>query len=198
MASQADRRRITHQRIVRAARKLFKTKGFDSVSIDDVVAKAKVAKGTFYLHFPSKLEVAYATTDEDQADLARRTRARLAEAPSPIGVAVELLNWMGTWFEENQSISRPLLLHALEHPRPSSPDATWTLLTEILGEAQRRGEMRPDIPPEAVAGLLLGSVVQLVLAWIAYDKPGRLADWFGLSWKIFLEGIRPHQEFHHG
>ena len=39
------------------ARKLFVEKGYDNVSIDEIIKKAKMAKGTFYYYFKSKDEM---------------------------------------------------------------------------------------------------------------------------------------------
>jgi AcrR family transcriptional regulator len=43
--------------LLRAARDVFSTKGFHAAKIDDIVSKAGVAKGTFYLYFPDKRSV---------------------------------------------------------------------------------------------------------------------------------------------
>lgn len=44
----------TKERIYKSAEHLFTKHGFDSVSIDDIVHHANVAKGSFYVHFDSK------------------------------------------------------------------------------------------------------------------------------------------------
>jgi AcrR family transcriptional regulator len=43
--------------LLRAAREVFATKGYHDAKVDDIVAAAKVAKGTFYLYFPDKRSV---------------------------------------------------------------------------------------------------------------------------------------------
>jgi AcrR family transcriptional regulator len=45
------------QALLRAARDVFATKGYHEAKVDDIVALAKVAKGTFYLYFPDKRSV---------------------------------------------------------------------------------------------------------------------------------------------
>jgi TetR/AcrR family transcriptional repressor of nem operon len=47
----------TRQRILESARRLFNTKGFDSVSIDDVMENAGLTHGGFYRHFKDKDEL---------------------------------------------------------------------------------------------------------------------------------------------
>lgn len=45
------------QDLLRAARDVFATKGFHDAKIDDIVAAASVAKGTFYLYFQDKRSI---------------------------------------------------------------------------------------------------------------------------------------------
>ncbi|WP_422934067.1 TetR/AcrR family transcriptional regulator [Sinomonas sp. P47F7] len=49
----ADARR-NRDRIVEVARMLFRTKGYDAVSMDEVSKAAEVGTGTLYRHFPTK------------------------------------------------------------------------------------------------------------------------------------------------
>ena len=46
-----ERRAHTRAELIRAARTLYAARTFDSVTVDDVVNAAEVAKGTFYVHF---------------------------------------------------------------------------------------------------------------------------------------------------
>ena len=54
MSYPAEHRRLTKQKIVRSARRLFNRRGFDTVSIDDVMADAGLTRGSFYSYFESK------------------------------------------------------------------------------------------------------------------------------------------------
>lgn len=40
------------------------TRGFQGVSVDDIVAKTKLTKGAFYHHFPTKLDLGYALVED--------------------------------------------------------------------------------------------------------------------------------------
>src|SRR5436190_13015353 len=44
----------TRERIFQAACKLFRDKGFEATTIDEIAEKADVAKGTFFNYFPRK------------------------------------------------------------------------------------------------------------------------------------------------
>lgn len=45
----------TFDKIIRAGKKLFAANGFQVTSINDIIAKARVAAGTFYIYFDNKL-----------------------------------------------------------------------------------------------------------------------------------------------
>ncbi|WP_462410705.1 TetR/AcrR family transcriptional regulator [Neobacillus sp. Marseille-QA0830] len=47
----------TKQRIIDTALELFGRKGFDCVSVDEIVKTSRTSKGAFYVHFNSKYEV---------------------------------------------------------------------------------------------------------------------------------------------
>jgi TetR/AcrR family transcriptional repressor of nem operon len=61
MSYPAEHRRLTKQKIVRSAQRLFNRRGFDTVSIDDVMADAGLTRGSFYSYFESKGDL-YAQT----------------------------------------------------------------------------------------------------------------------------------------
>ena len=48
---------VRKQEIVAAAFDLFREKGYDQVSVNDIVKKVGLAQGTFYYHFKSKYEL---------------------------------------------------------------------------------------------------------------------------------------------
>lgn len=47
----------TKKRILETALELFSQKGFDQVTVDEIVSKSKTSKGAFYVHFNSKYDV---------------------------------------------------------------------------------------------------------------------------------------------
>lgn len=47
----------TFQRIIKTGKRLFAKNGFQATSINDIIAKSKVAAGTFYIYFDNKLSL---------------------------------------------------------------------------------------------------------------------------------------------
>lgn len=54
----------TRQQILDVAFWEVYTKGFQGVSIDNIVARTDLTKGAFYHHFPTKLDLGYALVDD--------------------------------------------------------------------------------------------------------------------------------------
>lgn len=54
----------TFHKIIRTGKKLFANNGYHSTSINDIIAKSKVAAGTFYIYFDNKLALYLYLLDE--------------------------------------------------------------------------------------------------------------------------------------
>ena len=85
-----------------AAEKLFGLKGFSNVSVDEITARAGVAKGTFYNHFADRADVANHIALEIRNELRARIDAMKSTSSDPamhLALAISLF-----------------LLLAVEHP----------------------------------------------------------------------------------
>src|SRR5262249_52399213 len=81
----------TRAEIFRAAIELFGARGFDAVTVEQICAAADVAKGTFFLHFPSKTALLAEWNRELSAELADRLRDPRDTALAQYRTMVELL-----------------------------------------------------------------------------------------------------------
>jgi AcrR family transcriptional regulator len=64
MARGPAKREERRQQILSCARDAFAEHGYQAVTVDDVVARAEIARGTFYLYFDDKRAVLDALVDE--------------------------------------------------------------------------------------------------------------------------------------
>lgn len=69
--------------LLQIAYQMFIEKGYDNTSIDEIIAKAGIAKGTYYYYFPSKEATLEAVIDMMINEEAERARA-VAMAPMPV------------------------------------------------------------------------------------------------------------------
>lgn len=83
--------------ITKAAKKLFREKGYNDTAVSDIVNEAGVAQGTFYLYFGSKDDVLAAVADEVAVDRC----AMIGEIVyrDDIGAMEKMKQVLHTWIE---------------------------------------------------------------------------------------------------
>jgi AcrR family transcriptional regulator len=64
-----DRTRETYRSLLDAARWVFEIEGYDGASISQIVERANVARGTFYVYFESKEDILRTIADEIEATI---------------------------------------------------------------------------------------------------------------------------------
>lgn len=122
----------TRQRIVEAARKLWKSKGFSGASVDKVMEEAGLTRGGFYAHFKSKDDLLLAVLNE----------AKLSDGLS-------LLKSQGVGDRQKQIAFVLDWYLGLEHKNRPEDGCPLTALTQ---EIPRIGEAPKEKIDEMVAG----------------------------------------------
>ncbi len=81
MASPSALKRTSdkRERILDAARAVFLEKGYEQASVSEIVKRAGVAQGTFYLYFKAKADLPHAFAEELRQVLFEHTRNLLSD-----------------------------------------------------------------------------------------------------------------------
>jgi AcrR family transcriptional regulator len=77
----ARKSRETRQRLEETALRLFRSRGFDQVTVEDICREAHVGPATFYRHFGTKEDVLFAYRSEFTAAMVRAVASAPADAP---------------------------------------------------------------------------------------------------------------------
>jgi TetR/AcrR family transcriptional regulator of autoinduction and epiphytic fitness len=194
VVQQAERRRQTRAAILDAARELFERDGYDGASVDAIVARADVAKGTFYQHFDSKIAVVLALARDELAQAAPRVLADLEGGRDPLDLLNEHLREQCGWFERHRALTIPLIEYGMRlagTPPPRAPgSSTRGMFEAYLAHAQARGTIRRDYPPAELAAVLSGLSSQVVYTWASQPDNQPLWPRMGRMCQLFLEGAR--------
>ncbi len=160
-AAEPDRR----QRLIRAARELFFTRGYDATRMIDVAGGAGFSKRTVYLEFESKDEL-FATICEEGLDIL--SGWLVAELDPPVNT-VRTLRKLGAaylkFWREHHEYFRLLFLRANDDILSNVPDAQVArirdkerrgidAISQTIERAQREGLVRKEIDSsrQAVVG----------------------------------------------
>jgi AcrR family transcriptional regulator len=153
----------TRTRIRDAANELFLAGGFEATTVDAIVAAAGVSKGTFYLYFDRKedllLEYGW-----KRVTLVREMLPELLTRPTFAEALTEIMDTV----VRGKSWDRELTARAIDEMGTSAERleaAPYKLLRPLLELGQARGQVRDDIPTEALAQFVLRSLLGSLRDW---------------------------------
>jgi TetR/AcrR family transcriptional regulator, transcriptional repressor for nem operon len=142
-----------HERIVREASRLFRGRGFENVTVGEVMRAAGLTHGAFYAHFGSKEELQEAAIAYGQALTASRTRSYGATKK---GRRAYVDRYLSRWHRDNPGDGCTMAALAEEVAR-SAPELKGTFergFEDLLSAAG--GDRRETI---FQAAALLGGIV---------------------------------------
>ncbi|MGA2149627.1 MAG: TetR/AcrR family transcriptional regulator [Bryobacteraceae bacterium] len=193
MAKQAERRALTRQNILDAAAALFATHGFDATSVDAITAAARVAKGTFYQHFDTKLDVMFALLRRQQDESMGAFLAALEAGTPPLEVGLTLVRGIAKWCEDRGRVAGELMLRAMERPEQPQSSSARNMFGRVFQAAQARGEIRADVSADILSITVLAAMIPQIVHWSRFPSAGNLREWLELTWRLMLEGALPRR-----
>jgi TetR/AcrR family transcriptional repressor of nem operon len=163
----------TRERIIVRAAEIFNTRGFAGTALGDIMQATGLEKGGIYRHFASKEELALAAFDYALAQVRSRIQAGIAGKSHAADVLHGFIDVFRSYAEHPPLIGGcPVLNTATEaddtHPilreRARAALAEWRTLirTTVIG-GQARGELRPEVAPDAVALVLIAALEGAVM-----------------------------------
>jgi AcrR family transcriptional regulator len=195
VVSQRERSERTIAAILEAGRALMTEAGYAGVTVDDVTARARVAKGAFYHHFSSKQALLDAVVDQLQGEIAAELRAdRRPEPLSSDDLAAVLEGYLRRAAHPTR---RRLVL--VEGPEVLGWER-WREIDDAHFAGMTHAALEAILPvgtdPERVSAatrLLLGAVMEAALATGRAPEPDRAAPRYGEVLRDLLSGLAsPH------
>jgi len=188
----ARKKAQTRRTIYEAATGLFLARGYEAVTVDDVCRAADVAKGTFFLHFPTKdallAEYGRLATEELEPLLATQRGASVATLRN-------VLRALAGRAERHSELVRLTVRETMARPAAMAQSTAQgrtlgELLLAIVRRGQAAGELRRSVVPEVAAAVLVGAYFALVNAWATGEQPFDLTEAVDHALKIVLQGLR--------
>ena len=155
----ARKKARTRKEIFVAAMRLFGERGFGRVTVEQICAAADVAKGTFFLHFPSKAALLSEWGREVADELADALRDHRGSSLAEYRMLAERIgdHWLRRP-EATRAMLRELLAPEREAaPRAEADDPLRALITDVVRRGQGKGELRRNISAPLAAELFLAS-----------------------------------------
>jgi TetR/AcrR family transcriptional regulator, transcriptional repressor for nem operon len=157
----------TRERLLQAASREIYRSGFQSATLDTILAAVGVTKGALYYHFDSKEALGYAVVEEVIAPDLHGTWVRpLEKGKDPIDALIGIVQGISLRPEDvrggcalNNLAQEMSPLDAGFRKRLSIVFDAWReAIASVLREGQTHGSVRRDVEPVDAAGLLIAMV----------------------------------------
>lgn len=157
-------------KIIKAGKTLFAKSGYHSTSINDIIAKAKVAVGTYYIYFNSKLALYHYLLDEYQEKI--RQAARDATAGLSTRRDIERAGLKSfIMYVIKEPLAYKLIWESLFVNQKLFIDYYSTFAESYMENLKRFEDVRDDIDLETVSFILMGIANFVGLQILFKDNP---------------------------
>ena len=195
MSTRSD---ATKRKLFDAAMELIGERGFTDASVDEIVERAGVAKGTVYYHFAGKAELVEALIADRLQPLADSFREAASEHVGDPRAAIEAVVRAELEFlSEHSSFSKLLLTEMWREDRVWRETLVLlrtellTVIRDILQEGIESGVFRADVEPSFGAYALFGMTATVALDWLAFEPEKPLEEVLAQITKVAFNAVRP-------
>ncbi len=179
---------------MRAGLELFRRRGYQRTTVQEIARRADISLPTFYAYFPSKDAILREFAVTGWAPTLQMLLTSKGTVPERLrhffrGLAEHLMEDRKLWF----ALAISNAYNPVRDPEVlSSDDAATRLLEALLAEGQGRGELTREFSAVRLASVLEGVMLRACIEWGAsFPKPHDLRDALAESFDFFMRGARP-------
>ena len=164
---QIEERKIRQERILTGALEVFKSKGLDNATMEEIAAESGFGKATLYYYFRSKEEVFSAILENGWQMLWSSLETGITNNSSPRKTFIQMLLKIAEHIRNRPGLfeflfNAPKILSFEDEPWKKHQNNMYSALQSLLEEGIKAGEF-PDINPKllfkAIGGLFMGLVL---------------------------------------
>ena len=184
------------ERIKRAARKLFGSKGFEATTTREIAAAADIGAGTLFLYAGTKEDLLVLLFREVMSRVVKDAFATMPARPL-LEQVLHLFGAMIALHERDRGLARVFVkeLPFVEDRRHGVAELMASMLggiAELIEQAKSRGELCADVPASRLAHSLFGLYFFQLQRWLGGDPiTSRQRDErLRAALKLQLDGLR--------
>lgn len=153
------------EQIMQAVEKLFTSRRFHEITLDDVAQAARVGKGTIYRYFQDKDDLFFQTATSGFDDLCELLRREVPENNPFVEQLISACAQISGFFNRRRQLFQMMQVEedrmywfrgTIRDRWMAKRKHLVAALAEIIRKGVREGKVRTDIPPEVLANFFLG------------------------------------------
>lgn len=195
-----SKRERTRQNLIDAAFELFRQRGFDEVTIEEIAAAAGVSRRTFFRYFPSKEKVVFPFNESRIAAWREVIRGRTGGQPATFDDLKAVFSDIAQSWIDNKEImidSRRIVTGSsvlLGYDHAVNQKWERAIALELDGAALTADgeDAVPSLRSRMIAAMLIGAVRPAFDEWYATDGESDLVAMGEEGLKLVEEGLRDY------
>jgi AcrR family transcriptional regulator len=188
----------TKRKLFDAAMELIGERGFTDASVDEIVDRAGVAKGTVYYHFEGKAELVEALIEDRMQPLVVAFNTAAENNADDPRAAIDAIVRAELGFLTDRKSFSKLLLTELWRENRLWRDTLVRLRGElmdvihgVIARGIESGAFRTDVDPDFGASALFGMTATVALDWLAFNPDQPLDAVATQITKVAWNALRP-------
>lgn len=189
----------TKDKIIRAARRLFRLQGYTKTSIDDICRESGVTRGNLYFYFKSKEELAQFAIDDSTRRHIPFFQTLMEDEPDPLRKVELLIDGIVGYYAARGSLASCLFGNIAQEVGESNAVlaeaanrffVAWAgMLTDLFDEAKATGRLTPDADSTALSQLVISSIEGTLILHKA-SKSSEIFTKIGEALKLVIKSLR--------
>jgi len=172
-----------------AALRFFREQGYGDTTIEQITEAADVAKSTFFNYFETKDAILPALTEWRLKELEEALLPERGAPASPVARIKQALCLVAEDPLSDPVLARRLFAAKRCHPDLRPVHALARLLSEQVRQAQAAGEIRADLDPVYLGGVIRALFFQQLMMWHLDYRPVPLPELLRAMVDLLLDGI---------
>ncbi|KEO82837.1 TetR/AcrR family transcriptional regulator [Tumebacillus flagellatus] len=182
----------TRTKIFTAAMKLFQERGYDATTIDMIAEHADVARGTVFLHFPTKEAILAHWGQEPLEEVIERRSEWDRPDLTCEQKIMEIFEIAMTTNRENLPLVRIFIKSSLNTPSAviqGDIRSLRNLFADILEAGQERGVLRESIDPIIAGNMIENIYLHAVNDWVLAEGQWPIEEIFQTKIHYLFNGL---------
>lgn len=183
-------------RILRAATQVFAHRGFYNSKISEIAKAASVADGTIYLYFKNKDDLLISLFEEEMSKIIRKMKDEINQVEGFENKIRKFIEVHLDLIAENKELAEVLQIELRQSHKfmkeymGTKLNDYLNVISSIISQGQKSGEVRPDIIPGIAKRILFGALDELSGFWVlSKNKRYSISMSAQTLGDIFIKGV---------
>ncbi|MEV6739399.1 ScbR family autoregulator-binding transcription factor [Streptomyces sp. NPDC051104] len=173
--------------ILEAAADVFGERGYDAASTNEILARAGLTRGALYHHFPSKEAIAMALVEAQGEALV--VPDQVVKLQAAIDLTLDFARRLQTDTVLRASVRLAVEQSSFSFPAQEPYNQSVSVMEDLLGQAEKQGELLPGMDLGEVASTVVGAFTGLQVMSQAYSNRRDLPARISALWRLLLPGL---------